>query len=180
MTRRSKGHRQPAGAAGWSLPGTRPPDSAPVGQTPAEADPAHQIWIPGPAYVQPLGDLARAVQHRRGGDALAAVSGAYVALDDLAARAVRLARAEGRTWTEVGEAFGVSKQAAHARWGSAKGKGSVSPSPRCNFSGNRAGCVHYAEVMRGTVPLCEPCEAASSSLKRLPLGRLPRTVAGST
>lgn len=44
---------------------------------------------------------------------------------------------------------------------------------RCHFDGRGRGCLGAAVVQRGSVPLCEACEAGSSSLKRLamtPLG----------
>ena len=44
---------------------------------------------------------------------------------------------------------------------------------RCHFDGKNRWCSGEAVVQRGAVPLCEPCEGASSSLKRLamtPLG----------
>jgi hypothetical protein len=51
---------------------------------------------------------------------------------------------------------------------------------RCWFEGKRTSCTGVPTVARGSIPLCDACEVASSSLKRLPLARLPRTVAGST
>ncbi len=50
----------------------------------------------------------------------------------------------------------------------------------CYFAGKRTSCTGVATVGRGSIALCDSCEVASSSLKRLPLGRLPRTVPGST
>jgi hypothetical protein len=60
------------------------------------------------------------------------------------------------------------------------GAGTGSDMTPCYFAGKRATCQLVATMARGLVPLCDPCEVASSSLKRLPLGRLPRTVPGST
>ncbi len=143
----------------------------------APLPPAERVWVPGPAYVFPLGDLARAVQERRGREALGTVTAAAAALDDLTKRAVALARAEGATWAEVGAVFGITRQSAQVRWREAP---RVSAERACHFAGARDGCQQVATTRRGAVPLCEPCEAGSSSLKRLPLARLPRTVAGST
>jgi hypothetical protein len=125
-----------------------------------------RIWVPGPAYVMALGDLARAVEARRGVEALASVGEARRALDRLNDRAVALARAEGATWAEVGAAFGITRQSAQVRWR----QGPRPVERACHFAGTRDGCQQVATTARGAVPLCEPCEASSSSLKRLPRG----------
>lgn len=47
--------------------------------------------------------------------ALAAVVALRLAADDYEARVVRLALQRGWTWSQIAEALGVSKQAAHRR-----------------------------------------------------------------
>jgi hypothetical protein len=160
------------------LVGARPMPAFVVAAAPVEP-PAAVVWVPGPAYVQPLGHLARAVEEKRGRDALAAIEAAREAVEVLAGRAVRLARAEGATWAEIGAVNGTSRQAAHLRWAPRRPP-EVRDGQACHYAGDRDACQQVATTARGAVPLCEPCEAASSSLKRLPRGRLPRTVAGST
>ncbi len=83
----------------------------------APLPPVERVWVPGPAYVFPLGDLARAVQERRGLDALGTVTAAAAALDYLTNRAVLLARDEGATWSQIGAVFGITRQSAWTRWG---------------------------------------------------------------
>lgn len=52
--------------------------------------------------------------------AVAAVARTAAEIEDAQARlevAVRAARAAGATWAQVGQAMGVTRQAAHERWG---------------------------------------------------------------
>ncbi len=156
------------------LVGARPMPAFVVAAAPV-APPAPVVWVPGPKYVQPLGVLARAVEEKRGRDGLAAIEAAREAVEHLAGRAVRLARAEGATWAEIGAANGTSRQAAHLRW--APPRPLVREVQACHYAGARDACQQVATTARGSVPLCEPCEASSSSLKRLPRAARPgRTV----
>jgi hypothetical protein len=52
-------------------------------------------------------------------DGLREVSGAAIALDKLTREAVAKARAAGHSWTQIGQALGVSKQAACERFSGA-------------------------------------------------------------
>ncbi|MED5618324.1 helix-turn-helix domain-containing protein [Ideonella sp. BN130291] len=52
---------------------------------------------------------------RQTADALAAVLGLRRMADDLEAKAVHSALRQGWSWSEIAEALGVSKQAAHRR-----------------------------------------------------------------
>jgi hypothetical protein len=51
------------------------------------------------------------------GDALRAAVDVREAVDDYLRELVRLARTDGATWAEIGEAIGVTTQAAHQRYG---------------------------------------------------------------
>lgn len=50
-------------------------------------------------------------------EAVAKRVGVLAAAQDALDHAVRLARQEGASWADVGMAAGMSKQAAHQRWG---------------------------------------------------------------
>src|SRR3954454_10469503 len=67
--------------------------------------------------------LAAIVDHRANGDTVAALGAAVEVADDvrgvaeeLLDRYVAAARADGRSWSEIGAALGVSKQAAQQRF----------------------------------------------------------------
>ena len=75
---------------------------------------------PRPAVVAArawLDRTAHLVDEDLGAEALRSLPAAQVALDALTRQAVELARAQGATWQQVGEVFGMSKQAAQQRWG---------------------------------------------------------------
>jgi hypothetical protein len=55
-------------------------------------------------------------------EALTAVEGLARVVDRWRARLVRLARTRGAPWTDIGQSLGVSKQAAHERYGRARGR----------------------------------------------------------
>lgn len=99
---------------GGTPPGVdRVPGGLVVRPSPPPPAPARE-WVEGPVAVSMLW---HAVNEKRGRDALAEVQGARVAVQRLETRAVRLARAEGASWADIGAVFGVSKQAAHMRFG---------------------------------------------------------------
>jgi hypothetical protein len=50
-------------------------------------------------------------------DQLAAITGLRRRLDELADHAALTARHHGASWTAIGEALGMTKQAAYQRWG---------------------------------------------------------------
>jgi hypothetical protein len=67
-------------------------------------------------------------------EALTAVEALARVVDRWRARLVRLARTRGAPWTDIGHSLGVSKQAAHERYGSARSRparrpGQVGPLP---------------------------------------------------
>lgn len=55
-------------------------------------------------------------------EALTAVEALARVVDRWRARLVRLARTRGAPWTDIGQSLGVSKQAAHERYGRARGR----------------------------------------------------------
>ncbi|HJT04113.1 MAG TPA: anti-sigma factor RsbA family regulatory protein [Pseudonocardiaceae bacterium] len=55
-------------------------------------------------------------------EALSAVEALARVVDRWRARLVRLARTRGAPWTDIGQSLGVSKQAAHERYGRARGR----------------------------------------------------------
>jgi anti-sigma regulatory factor (Ser/Thr protein kinase) len=60
-------------------------------------------------------------------EALAAVESLARVVDRWRARLVRLARTRGAPWTDIGQSLGVSKQAAHERYGRARSRRTPSP-----------------------------------------------------
>lgn len=60
-------------------------------------------------------------------EALTAVEGLARVVDRWRARLVRLARTRGAPWTDIGQSLGVSKQAAHERYGRARTRRSADP-----------------------------------------------------
>jgi hypothetical protein len=55
-------------------------------------------------------------------EALTAVEALARVVDRWRARLVRLARTRGAPWTDIGQSLGVSKQAAHERYGRTRGR----------------------------------------------------------
>ena len=55
-------------------------------------------------------------------EALTAVEALARVVDRWRARLVRLARTRGAPWTDIGQSLGVSKQAAHERYGRARSR----------------------------------------------------------
>jgi len=115
----------------------------------------------------------RTVTRRLGeGDGLGAVqalAAARAGLELLAREAVWQARDDGASWQDLGRALGTSKQAAHERYGDRPTPGGGRPLPApCVFADQRESCAGVGVVMRGTVPLCQPCSDASSTLSRQP------------
>ncbi|HET9256103.1 MAG TPA: hypothetical protein VFO16_13000, partial [Pseudonocardiaceae bacterium] len=55
-------------------------------------------------------------------EALTAVESLARVVDRWRARLVRLARTRGAPWTDIGQSLGVSKQAAHERYGRARSR----------------------------------------------------------
>jgi hypothetical protein len=116
--------------------------------------------------------------------ALEAVAAARAGLDVLARQAVAELREGGSSWADVGRVLGVTKQAAQQRYGppatpwrrqprQGVADQALDDDSRCAFSNSaRDYCLGRATVRRGSTPLCEPCEQASSSLKRQPLRRV--------
>lgn len=65
-------------------------------------------------------------------EALIAVETLARVVDQWRARLVRLARTRGAPWTDIGQSLGVSKQAAHERYGRARKRPtSAAPDPPC-------------------------------------------------
>ncbi|MGH4008890.1 MAG: hypothetical protein ACRDTH_12165, partial [Pseudonocardiaceae bacterium] len=62
-------------------------------------------------------------------EALTAVETLARVVDRWRARLVRLARTRGAPWTEIGHSLGVSKQAAHERYGQARRRRPGRPLP---------------------------------------------------
>ncbi len=60
-------------------------------------------------------------------EALTAVEGLARVVDQWRARLVRLARTRGAPWTDIGQSLGVSKQAAHERYGRARSRPAGAP-----------------------------------------------------
>jgi hypothetical protein len=60
-------------------------------------------------------------------EALSAVEALARVVDRWRARLVRLARTRGAPWTDIGQSLGVSKQAAHERYGRARGRRTGGP-----------------------------------------------------
>jgi hypothetical protein len=136
-----------------------------------------------------IGDVALDAVVRRlgGGDALGALEAvvrARAGLDQLERQAVAGMREGGSSWADVGRVLGVTKQAAQQRYGPPATPWRRQPRQgvadqvdgaelRCAFSDSgRDYCLGRATVRRGSTPLCESCEQASSSLKRQPLRRV--------
>ena len=60
-------------------------------------------------------------------EALTAVEGLARVVDQWRVRLVRLARTRGAPWTDIGQSLGVSKQAAHERYGRARSRPAGAP-----------------------------------------------------
>jgi hypothetical protein len=60
-------------------------------------------------------------------EALTAVESLARVVDRWRARLVRLARTRGAPWTDIGQSLGVSKQAAHERYGRARTRRPAGP-----------------------------------------------------
>ena len=63
----------------------------------------------------PLARLVQRLERRHPGERLGAINALRAELDELEARVVADAVGEGWSWTQIGAALGISKQAAHAR-----------------------------------------------------------------
>jgi len=115
---------------------------------------ARQLYLVGVEVVS-LSDLADGVRRHSPGEPLDRIEAALVVSEELTSSADQLighfvaeARAAGCSWTEIGQRFGVSKQAARQRFAQREachGKASPDPSqrgrrrrsvaPRCSFCG---------------------------------------------